>query len=210
LPFDISGIEQLIGTSPQAYFDFVDDAAFGLTLADGKLGGGLVATVDDENVARTRVERLLSIARLGGIGLGGGLTVEEVDHNGVTVTVIRLGAGLLPVGEAPSIAIAVSGGRVYLGIDDFVTGALDRAAADSLSVAPRFQAALSAAGNDNAGVVYLDIGALRAHFEATIPGYDHAKYDAEVKPFLAPVTHFVVINRNDNGIGDSHAFLYVE
>ncbi|MEX2547308.1 MAG: DUF3352 domain-containing protein [Chloroflexota bacterium] len=208
--FDLNGLEQLIGTKPQDYFDFLDDAAFAVTLADGKFGGGLIATVDDENVARTRVERLLSVVRLGGIGLGGGLTVEEQQHGDVAVTVIKLGAGLVPGGEAPSIAIAVSGGRVYLGVDDFVTSALDRAAADSLSTTPRFQGALTETGAETAGIVYIDIGALRSFAESQMPSGARGNYDTEVKPFLEPITHFVAISRNENGINASHAFLYVE
>ncbi len=210
LPVDLNGIEQLIGTAPQDYFDFLDDAAFAVTLADGKFGGGLIATVDDENVARTRVERLLSVVRLGGIGLGGGLTVEEQQHGDVAVTVIKLGAGLVPGVEAPSIAIAVSGGRVYLGVDDFVTSALDRAATDSLSTTPRFQAALAETGAESAGIVYVDIGALRSFAESHMPSGAQGNYVTEVKPFLEPITHFVVVSRNENGINASHAFLYVE
>ena len=30
------------------------------------------------------------------------------------------------------------------------------------------------------------------------------------KPFVDPLSDFVVVTRNDNGINDGHAFLYVE
>ena len=43
----------------------------------GKFGGGLIATVDDTNVAATRVERILSVARL--MTMGGGVAVDEGD-----------------------------------------------------------------------------------------------------------------------------------
>lgn len=206
---DLSLIEQFIGTTPQDYFDFLDDAAFAVTLNDGKVGGGLVATVDDENVARARVERLLAAVRLAG-GLGGGLTIEEEQHGNAAITVIRFAAAGLPVGEAPSMSITVSGGRMYLGLDDFVTAALDRTAADSLAAAPRLQQALSGAGAENAGIVYVDIAAMRGFLESMMPVGARADYDTEAKPFLEPITHLIVISRNDGGINVGHGFLYVE
>jgi len=205
---DLSQIEQLIGTTPQDYFDFLDDAAFAVTLNDGKVGGGLVATVDDENVARARVERLLTAVRLAG-GLGGGLTIEEEQHGDATVTVIRF-AGAVPGGDGPSISVTVSGGRLHLGLDDFVTAAIDRTAADSLAAAPRLQQALSGAGTENAGIVYVDIAAVRGFLESMMPADARADYDTEAKPFLEPITHLILISRNDGGINAGHGFLYVE
>lgn len=206
--FDVSQLEQILGVAPQDYFDFLDDAAIALTSIGGKPGGGLIATVDDENVARTRVERLLSAARLAAIG--GGVTIEEQQHGGATITVVRLGAGAFPNGEAQSIAVTVTGGRLYLGVDDFVTAAIDRAAADSLATAPRLQTALTSAGSENAGVVYLNIAALRGLIEGNMPVESRTQYDTEVKPFLEPINQFVVVNRTEGGINVGHAFLYVE
>ena len=51
-------LQALIGTAPEDYFDFLQDAGLAVTSANDKVGVGFVATVDDENVARTRVERL--------------------------------------------------------------------------------------------------------------------------------------------------------
>lgn len=206
--FDVRQLEQLIGTAPEDYFDFLDDAAFALTFTDGKVGGGIVASVDDENVARTRIDRLLgAVGLVGGVS---GLTTAEQQHGAATITVISFDGGPMPAGEVPSISISVTGGRLYLGVGDFVTGALDRAAADSLATTPRLQQALSAAGAENAGIVYVDIGAIRQAFESTIPGDGQVTYDNEIKPFLAPITHFIVVSRNEGGINASHAFLYVE
>ncbi len=206
--FDISQLEQILGTAPQDYFDFIDDAAIAVTSNGGKYGGGLIATVDDENVARTRIERLLGAARLATVG--GGLTIEEQQHGDATITIISLGAARFPVGESSSIAVSVTGGRLYLGVDDFVTAAIDRSAADSLASAPRLQAALTAAGSENAGVAYLNISALRGLLEGMAPAAARTEYDTEVKPFIEPITHFIIVNRTAGGINVGHAFLYVE
>jgi len=209
--FDISQIEQLIGTAPENYFNFLDDAAIALTLTDGRPGGGLVATVDDENVARARVTQLLSMVRLAG-GLGGGLTIEEQEHGDATITVISFDGELMQQGAAPSISISitVAGGRLYLGLDDFVTAALDRAAADSLASSPRLQQALSATGAENSGIIYVDVSGIRRFLEATMPMEGRANYETEAKPFLEPATHFVMVSRNESGTNAIHAFLYVE
>lgn len=206
--FNAGQIQQLLGVAPQDFFDFLIDGAVVVTRQAGTYGGGLIATVDDENVARQRVERLLSTIRTLA-ALGGGLTVEEQPHGDATITVIRPSA---LGGAAPfqSISVTVAGGRLYLGLDDFVTQALDRGAADSLASAPGFQATLTEGGTDNVGITYVDIAAIRDSLEGAMPATDRAHYDAEVKPFLAPLNHLMIVSRNDGGIIVSHSFFYVE
>ncbi len=43
-----------------------------------------------------------------------------------------------------------------------------------------------------------------------MPADERAHYDAEVKPFLAPLDSFVVVTHNDNGTNVGNGFLYVE
>lgn len=213
-PMNLQQIEQALGVSVPDYFDFIDDAGVALTHADARWGGGLIATVDDEAVAATRIERLLSFVRLALLAPGGGQggsTIVEEQHGDVTITVIRLpeppGAPPAPVS---SLSLAVANGKLYIGADDFVTGALDRAPADSLSASTRLQAALSAAGQENAGLFYFDLAALRVAAEAMIPAEDRAIYDTEQKPFVEPLDQLIVVNRTDGSINATHAFLYVE
>jgi hypothetical protein len=208
--FDPRQIEQALGVSLTDYFDFLGDAGIALTFADGKVGGGIIATVDDNAVATTRVDRVLSVIRLMGAGGGSGVTVEERDHNGVTLTVITFQPGLVQPTPPPSVAIAVANNKLYLGLDDFVVDALNRPAADSLASSTRLQAALAEAGAENAGIVYVDIAGLRALGESFLPAADRQRYDAEIKPFVEPLNHFVVVNRTDGGVTESDVFLYVE
>ena len=43
-----------------------------------------------------------------------------------------------------------------------------------------------------------------------MPADERAHYDAEVKPFLAPLDPFVVVTHNDNGTNVGNGYLYVE
>ena len=57
------------------------------------MGGGLVATVDDQATASTRVDKLLSLVQmLGAFGgdTGMSITTKEADHNGTKVTTITI------------------------------------------------------------------------------------------------------------------------
>jgi hypothetical protein len=209
--FDAAQVQQMLGVEPKKFFDFMIDGAVVVTREGDKLGGGLVGTVDDENVARQRVERLLSALRILG-AVGGGLTIEDQQHGDATVTIITP-ANLPPESAFHSVSVTVTGGRLYLGIDDFVNQALDRRPADSLATAPRFRSALEAGGLENAGITYLDITALRESIEGVeslMPAADRAHYDAEVRPFLEPFDHLMIVGTNDGGFLVGHAFLYVE
>jgi hypothetical protein len=199
----------MLGTAPEDYFDFLEDVAVGVTLREGKFGGGLVATINDEAVARVRIERIVSAVRLAA-GASGGITVEEQQHGDATITVINLGSALVPGTSIPSLAVTVAGGRLYIGVDDFVTRALDQTEADSLAAAPRLQSALSATSRENAALVYVDLAALRGFVEGMIPSDERSKYDSEFKPFVEPITQLVLVGRNEQGIYSSNVFLYVE
>jgi hypothetical protein len=207
--FSPDQLRQMLGTAPEDYFDFLEDVAIGVTVRDDKFGGGLIATVNDETVARVRMERILSALRLAA-GARGGITIEEQPHGDATITVVSLGDQLVPGTNIPSLAVSVAGGRVYLGLDDFVARALDQAEADSLASAPRLVSALDAAGHDNAGLVYVDLAALRGFVEKMIPAAERPRYESEVKPFVEPISKLVMVSRNEQGIYSSNVFLYVE
>jgi hypothetical protein len=208
-PFDPRQFEQMLGTDLDKYFDFLADAGIAVTSENGKFGAGLVATVDDQGVAATRVERLLGAVRL--LAMTGGVTITEEQHGDATLTVIKVdNAALIPGGEIPSVALTVAGGRLYIGLDDFVVNALDRAEVDSLAASPRLQAALAAGGVENAGFLFIDVAAIRGMAEAAIPAGDRPQYENEAKPFVEPISNFVLVNRTDGSINVANAFLYVE
>jgi hypothetical protein len=208
LPVDLSSLQTLLGTPPQDYFDFLLDVGVSVGFHDGAVDAGMVATVDDNAVASSRVDRLLTVLHTL-TQFGGGVTFTEQQHGDATLTVIGLGgpAGELGLG---TVAVTVSGGRVLIGTGDFVVNALDRTRADSLAARPEYQAALQVGGTVNAGVVFVDVAAARTAVESFLPAAVRQVYEQEQKPFLAPLSHLVVVNTTEGSLVVSHVFLYVE
>ncbi len=69
---------------------------------------------------------------------------------------------------------------------------------------------MAAGGAANAGVIYLDIAALRRVAEGMIPPPVRAGYEQQQMPFIAPLSHLVVVSTTDGSITVGHMFLYVE
>jgi hypothetical protein len=206
---DLGQLESFLGTAPENYFDFVDDAAVAVTLSGDQPSAGLMATVDDEAVARTRVERLLTTVRALA-GLGDGLQVADETHGNATLTVFTMQDGLSPESEPISFAVTVANGRLYIGMRDFVVGALDRTAADSLAANPRFSATVNAGGTSSAGLGFFDFSAVRGLIEDAVPEEDRPRYETEMRPFIEPFSHLTYMARTENDIIVSNVFLYVE
>lgn len=210
--------EQLLGTTPDTYFDFIGDAALSVTDQNGSFGGGIVATVDDQAVATQRVNKLTSLLGLAGSFGGGsgasGITTEQVQHNGTSITVVHYspptgGSVPLPGAGTADLAIATTNGKLYLGTQDFVTAALDQAAASSLGSSARYQKATSAAPQANSGMLYLDVAALRDAREASMTDQQKQQYAQNVKPFLAPLDMLSVVSHIDGDMVIINGFLYV-
>jgi hypothetical protein len=213
-PSDPSKIfEQLVGAKPDEYLDFVSDAALGVSYANDKIGAGIVATVDDEATAKARVDKVLGLVNLAGGGLGGGsssqVSSEEIDHNGTKVTVITLSSSL-PGSSPMKFQVAVAKGHLYLGMDDFVTSALDQNVNDSLVSNARYQHAVSGAPADTAGIGYLDVAAIIAAYEEALPSATTDDFNTNVKPFLDPLSSVSFVGHVDGGILVSNMNLFVE
>ena len=211
--------EQILGTSPDTYFDFIDDAGLGVTYRNSTLDGGIVATVDDQAVATQRVDKLTTVLGLVGAFGGGsgatGISSEQVQHNGTTITVIHYTPPADPYGDSSvahgtiDLAIATTNGRLYLGTQTFVTGALDQDAGSSLASSASYQKAISAAPQSNAGVMYLDVGGLRTALETLATGDSKQQYEQNDKPFLTPLDTLSAVSHVDGDMLVLNGFLYV-
>jgi hypothetical protein len=186
LPVDV---EQLLGTDLESFFDFIGDAAVGVEVEGERIGGGMIALLTDEDVARQRVERLTAALRMA-VAFGGAdvpLAIDETTHGGARLTVVRVrgDAGDLPFA---SLTYGVSGGRLYLGIDDFVTAALDRGTGDGLASDGRYRSALTAAGESNGGIFYLNVSRVRSLVEDQLSQRERADV-AEFWPWFERFSH---------------------
>jgi hypothetical protein len=207
-PVDLTAIQQMLGVAPQDFFDFVVDASFSVSGSMLAPEYGLVATVDDEAIATSRVNKIVSLFRAA-MQFGGGVTFDEEQHGAATITVITMGGGFEGAPET-SVALSVTGGRLLVGTHDFVIATLDATRDQSLAVRPEYQAALAAGGASNAGVVFVDVGAAIAAYEEMMPPYLRDEYNLNERPFLAPLSHLAMISTTENGQQVSHVFLYVK
>jgi hypothetical protein len=210
---DQDELEEYLGMPVEDFLDFLDEAAVSFTAApDGTFSGGLIGTVTDEVVARERLGRVVSAIRLaisfGDIPLP--VTIEEVPHGEATLTVFHLQEQ--PGMDVPfnSITYTVTDGQLLLGVDSFVTDALDRDPGNALASQPRFEAALDAAGADNSAVFYVDIGAARGKLEEFMPADQRTQYEADIRPYVAPFSQFIVTSSMDGDDTVTRMLLFVE
>lgn len=206
-------IEEYLGMPMEDFLDFVDEAAISFTAGpEGTYSGGLIGTVTDEAVARERLGRVVSAIRLaitfGDVPLP--VTIEEVPHGTATLTVFHLDDQ--PGMDLPfsSISYTITDGQLLLGVDSFVTDALDRDPGNSLASQPRFKAALDAAGADNWAMFYVDIGRARDAFEGLMPLEQRARYDAEIRQYVAPFSQFILTSSMDGEDTITRMLLFVE
>ena len=207
-------LETLLGTPPDEFLDFLDDAAVAVTADDDSFSGGLVATLKDEQVARERLQRLVGVIRTWAAFETAPLTVSEEQYGGETLVVIKptVRSGSMPgLGSVlPALSFTFTDGLLVLGMDDFVRGVLDADPAAGLASNEGYRAALAAAGADNAGVGYVDLAVLRGHLEGMIGRRDRAAYDRDLQPYLAPFDRLMVVTVVEGGELVSRTLVYVE
>ena len=204
---DLNNIGQILGTSIPDYFDFITDVGVSYSNIDGDQLFGLVASVDDSAIAKSRVDKLLALARTL-IQFGGGVTFEAKDFNGVPGTVITFNTGT--ASAVGAIAVVLNGNNLIIGNEEFVAFALDHPATASLGQRAEFQQGLNAGGVNNAGVAFIDVAALRGLVEQTMTADARSTYEANQKPFLEPLSHLMMVNTTDGTTIVSHVFLYVK
>jgi hypothetical protein len=208
-------VEAFLGAPIEEFMDWVQDVAVVVDVEGEQVDVGLVATVTDEDLAVRRMERLATAARAG-LALVGDLPIElvEEDHAGTTITTVQATSDVelpadLPI--EPSVSFAISGGQFLLGSGTFVHDALDRQRPDSLAANPRFADGLTAAGGPtNAGVVYVDLEALRTAAEGYLSAEQRMMYERDVEPYLAPLDRLFSVVVVDGQDTVSRTLLFVK
>jgi len=208
--------EQFLGAKPEDYFNFLEDVGVGLSYTNDKVSGGIVATVDDQAVASQRVDKILALLQMvgqfGGAESGTQITTQSADHNGVKVTTVTITSATSPDASAQPVTlqIATANNLLYLGLNDFVTTALDQQASNSLASNARYQKAIAGGPADNSGIFYVDVPSALAAYEDELPADQKQDFETNKKPFLDPLGSFSFVSHIDGGMVVSNGFLFVE
>jgi hypothetical protein len=169
----------------------------------------------DMEAGERRLAQLTSFATLGALDPSSGVTVEEEDVSGVTVTTIRwvdpnATPEMMPLEFAGvSLEWATTDDRVLIGVGDtFVRRVLGLAESDSLASQARFSAAVAGlGGSSNAGVLWIDVAGLSDALVTVMgpmPGAD------EALDWLAPLDSFVIVTRLEGDVLVQRAALLVD
>jgi hypothetical protein len=201
--------------------DWIGDGA--LTIGyDGEPYAGLVLVPTDIDAAERRLGQLSSFASLAALDPSSGITVDEGEVAGVTVTTIRwestdAGEAFMPASAGVVVELAVTEDRAFIGIGEaFVDRALELDEADSLGAADRYRDALAEiGGRENAGAVWVDLRGTREAIEAAVGpmlgamGGDGG-YEAEIRPWLLPLDRIVGVTRLEGDVLHQRSALLVD
>jgi len=204
--------EAALGTDVEDFFAWIGDAGIAAGWDGSEAYVGMVIEPTDRDVAEQRLEQLAGFARLATLDPSSGLSVDESEVAGTTVTTIRwedptmVPDPTVPVPTGLAVEFAVTDDRALIGLGDrFVDRALELDPADSLARNDRFTDAVDAfGGSDNASVAWMDLRALRETIEAQVlpiaeaAGFDD--YESEIMPWLEPLDRIVGVSRLEGGL----------
>lgn len=203
---DMAPLEDMLGTPLPSLLDFVSDAAVGAAITSDGLGLGIAAEVTDPAVAEDRVDRILSIVRLLGAGLGGEdapeISVDESTIGDTAVTTITLPLAEITGAELPiripdTLSVALTDDTLLIGLGDFVETALTLDEADSLAASPGYVDAL---GEDtvNSGVLYANIGSLLDLLDPLLALA--APEWADISPYATALDRLIAVGTVDDDV----------
>ena len=190
--------EAVLGGDLSSFVSWIGDAGIVAGETNNEPYVGTLVTPTSAADARTKLAQLRGLLQLAA-GAGTQISVSDADHNGTTITTIKVDAGAGVPAWATTYQYAVTDRHVILGNGDtFVARVLDLDKAHSLAGQARFSAGLdSVGGASNIGSVWLDVAALRAALEPLVPTDTSGTYRSQVQPWLAPFDYIVGTYRAD-------------
>jgi len=217
----------LIGGADAA-LGWAGDSAVVISTAGDTPAGGLVVVPTDKAAADHLFTALRSFIAIGGGQQG--ITVTDESYHGTTVTIVDLGdiaklSGMtgatgsaalptLPTGHV-QIAYAVTDQVVVVGSGPaFVKQVIDTTKDTSLATNDRYASLAGRAGNGT-GSSWVDITAIRGLIEKAAVGAGAdpaaaAKYQSDVKPFLAPFDAMYASSSTGNDVNRSVIYVTVK
>ena len=217
-------MEAALGADLEDLVSWIDDGAVVIGYDGSQPYGGLVLVPNDVEAAQRRLGQLGSFASLGALDPQSGISVEETEVAGVTVTTITwdatdagLEAFAMPMTSGIVLEYAVTDDRALIGVGDvFVRRVLELDAADSLALVPRYADAIAAMGGaENTAVVWLDLAGTRDALETALgPMIESADpdglYESGVRPWLLPLDRVVGVSRLEGDVLVQRTALLVE
>jgi hypothetical protein len=176
--------------------------------------GGVVSLATDAKAAAALSASLSNLATLAG------LKPADTTYAGQTITTVDL---TLPIangsgsphagtaGAAPStVSWTVAGDLVVIGRDiAFVKAVLDTKPGSTLADAPRFTSLAGRVPASSHALVWADLVALRDASVARMTPAERARYDADVAPYLAPLSAVIGVATHDGSLERTHGLLVV-
>lgn len=217
-------MEAALGADLEDLVSWIDGGAVAIGYDGSQPYGGLILVPNDVEAAQRRLGQLGSFASLGALDPQSGISVEEAEVAGVTVTTITwaaMDAGVemfaMPMAGGVVLEYAVTDDRALIGVGDlFVRRVLELDATDSLARVPRYADAIAAMGGaENTAVTWLDLAgtrdALETAFGSLIESADpDGLYESEVRPWLLPLDRVVSVSRLEDDVLVQRTVLMVE
>ncbi len=219
----IGTAEAALGADIEDLVSWIDDGAMAIGYDGSEPYGGLVLVPNDVAAAERRLGQLASFAGLGALDPTSGITVDEEQVHGVTVTSISWenpDAALSSMFLTPTSVVveyAVTGDRALIGFgESFVRRVLSLDESDSLASQPRYAEAIAEmGGSENAGVTWFDLAGTREALESALgpmlaEGDPDGIYESEIRPWLLPLDRIVAVMRLEGDVLIQRAALVVD
>lgn len=222
-PDAASGIdtaESALGAELEELVAWVGDGALAIGWDGEQPYGGLVLEATDVDAAQRRLDQLSTFAGLAAMDASTGITIEETEVAGTTVTTITwsdASTEMVPMSIAGlAVQYAVTDDRVVVGVGDrFVGRVLELDAGASLAAEPRYaDAVASLGGPSTVGTTWIDIAGIAAAVQPVLGELGVPLDDAEVgaeDPFtwLEPIDRLVTVGKLDGDVLVQRSVLFI-
>jgi hypothetical protein len=197
---------------------WIQDAGVVVTGGDSPAVSVLLLAADDATAAEKggSLGTLVSLLQVTG---GQGITVTDETVNGVKVTTLTIadvgaltGSAGLPAATGPvKISFGVKGRAIMFGVGEgALTKLVNVQAGSTLADDAAFKKVAARGVSPSGATVYIAIQKLVELVEARMPASDLADWNANVKPYVAPLEALYFASEMDGDLGESTAILTVK
>lgn len=188
----VGGLETLTG--------WIDGAALVVGVDGDAPWWGVVAVPRDRALAETLAASLENLARLALPDV----RIDEDSADGTTIVWLEVGPGGVADGPGGRVTVAwaVTDTRVVVAPEpSTVRRVLAAGPGTSLADEPRYATLVErAGGSDGSRVAFVDLRRLRTVLEARLDLAARARYERDVRPYLAPFDAVAVVDRVDGAL----------